>query len=197
MSNEWVTGKEVALPGSYRVSSHPCWLRKTKCLVCSGRFFKPMALQPNCQVLAQWSWLSEASSLGSSPLGLTPVPHRTLTASVSHVFLLLAKPSGSLLWPSNLPFHLGSHTRSRQGDLLFSSQPPRPLSHLYPHSAGPCQLSCDQSLRLSPCTRTFSFYQAGPILVAQWEPVCYPHVLILTFGSWNVSMHRQPRNPIC
>ena len=124
MSNEWVTGKEVALPGSYRVSSPPCWLRKTKCLVCSGRFFKPMALQPNCQVLAQWSWLSEASSLGSSPSGLTPVAHRTLTASVSHVFLLLAKPSGSLLWPSNLPFHLGSHTRSRQGDLLFSSQPP-------------------------------------------------------------------------
>lgn len=80
--------------------------------------------------LTQWSWLSEASSLGSSPSGLTPVAHRTLTASVSHVFLLLAKPSGSLLWPSNLPFHLGSHTRSRQGDLLLFPASEASLSSL-------------------------------------------------------------------
>ena len=54
--------------------------------------------------------------------------HRTLTASVSHLFLLLAKPSGSLPWPSDLPFHLGSHTRSRQGT---SSSLPAPGASLF------------------------------------------------------------------
>lgn len=117
-------------------------------------------------------WPSEDTSLTvhliwSSPAGQTPVAHRTLIASVSHLFLLLAGPSGSLPWPSELPFHLGSHSRSGQRGLFISSHPQGlslpPEQTLWVLSV----LLWPQILRLSPCTRGLSFYQAGPALVAQ------------------------------
>lgn len=81
-----------------------------------------------------------------------PVSPRILTASVSHLFLLLHGSSGSLPWPKVLPFHLvPTLGQGRKTSFLF----PTPIPGL--------------SLKLGQTPRTLllslpSFYQPGLLL---------------------------------
>lgn len=122
---------------------------------------------PNCQTLPREATSVTGHPIRSASAEQTPMARRTSIASVSHLFLLLAGLSGSLPWPSELPFHLGSHSRSGQGGLLISSHPwglsLLPSRTLWVLSVLPWL----QSLRLSPCTKALSLPQPGPALDAQ------------------------------
>lgn len=90
--------------------------------------------------------------LGVISFRADPMSPRILTASVSHLFLLLLRSSGSLPWPRVLPFHLVlTPGQSSETSFLF----PTPIPGL--------------SLKLGQTPRTLlpplpSFHQPGLLL---------------------------------
>jgi hypothetical protein len=101
--------------------------------------------------------------LGVISFRADPTAPRTLTASVSHLFLLLARSSGSLPWPNNLPFHLVSTPGQERGTSSSLPTPEASLCSLI-RLIGP--LSCPCSAPASLACSCHSWGACSPLTCA-------------------------------